>query len=91
MPKELTGGTPLSRFKQKIQRLPGALRIMTEGDSWFAFPLPSRPNIPDNLITTFAEKAAWLRLEGNGDEAVENGEIVTVVLLNGPPPQPAEV
>ena len=71
MPKELTGGTPLSRFKQKIKRLPGALRILTEGDSWFAFPLPSRPNIPDNLITTFGEKAAWLRLEGNGDEAVE--------------------
>ena len=71
MPKELTGGTPLSRFKRKIQRLPGALRILTEGDSWFAFPLPSRPNIPDNLITTFADKAAWLRLEGNGDEAVE--------------------
>ncbi len=71
MSKELTGGTPLSRFKQKIKRLPGALRILTEGDSWFAFPLPSRPNIPDNLITTFGEKAAWLRLEGNGDEAVE--------------------
>lgn len=47
------------------------MRILTEGDSWFAFPLPSRPDILDNLITTFAEKAAWLRLEGNGDEAVE--------------------
>ncbi len=71
MTRELTGGTPLSRFKKKIERLPEALRILTEGDSWFAFPLPSRPNIPDNLIRTFAEKAAWLRLEGNGDEAVE--------------------
>ena len=70
-PKELTSGTRLGQFRNKLKQHPGAVRILTEGDSWLAFPLPSRPNIPDNLITAFGNRAAWLRLESIGDEVVE--------------------
>ena len=57
----------------------GALGLLTEGDSWFAFPQFIRTNIIELLYrynnhTLDAEnrkRAAWLRLEGNGDTARE--------------------
>jgi hypothetical protein len=69
--RDLTPGTPETRFAKKITANPSLLRVLTEGDSWFAFPLPSRPNAIDRCINRAANKAAWLRLEGNGDEASE--------------------
>src|SRR6187399_176898 len=62
-------GTPLSRFKTKIHQFPGALRFLSEGDSWFSFEA-GRPNIITQLINRIPNsRAAWLRLEHSGDEA----------------------
>ncbi len=61
-----------SKFKIYIDKLEASSKrvgILTEGDSWFAFPLPSRPNIVDVLINRFSSHAAWLRHESNGDES----------------------
>ena len=69
MPK---ASAPKSKIDQYIDRLaadPSKVGILTEGDSWFAFPLPSRPNVVDVLINKFSGRAAWMRLEDSGEEA----------------------
>lgn len=61
-----------SRFQEYLDKLaadPGKVGILSEGDSWFALPLPSRPNIVDVLIKKFSGHAAWYRLEASGDES----------------------
>ncbi len=68
MPK----GSKKSKYKTYLDKLDAnsaCVGIVTEGDSWFAFPLPSRPNVVDVLIKRFGRHAAWLRHESNGDEA----------------------
>jgi hypothetical protein len=70
---------PKSKVDEYIEKLaadPSKTGILTEGDSWFALPLPHRPNIVSMLIEKFNGKAAWLRLEDSGDEAriMEAGE-----------------
>jgi hypothetical protein len=50
------GTVPKSKIEEYIERLsadPKKVGILSEGDSWFAFPLPSRPNIVDVLIERF--------------------------------------
>ncbi len=72
MPPFVSSGTPRTRFRDKIKKRPDLPRILTEGDSWFAFPLPERRNIIDQLIDlNDTNKAAWLRLESNGDTIEE--------------------
>ena len=69
MPKD---PAPKSKFDEYVAKLaadPSKVGILTEGDSWIAFPLPNRPNVVEVLIKKFTGKAAWLRLEDNGDEA----------------------
>jgi hypothetical protein len=63
---------PKSKFDEYIDKLaadPSKVGILSEGDSWFAFPLPSRPNVVEVLIKRFSGRAAWMRLESSGDEA----------------------
>ena len=68
MPKDTAPKSKFDAYMEKLAADPSRIGILTEGDSWFAFPLPSRPNIVDVLISRFGSRAAWLRLEGNGDE-----------------------
>lgn len=69
MPKDPAPKSKFDEYLAKLAADPSKVGILTEGDSWFAFPLPSRPNVVEVLIKKFTGKAAWLRLEGNGDEA----------------------
>ena len=58
-----------SKFKTYLDKLDANSKrvgIVTEGDSWFAFPLPSRPNVVEVLIKRFGNRAAWLRSEVMG-------------------------
>jgi hypothetical protein len=55
--------TPFEAYIDKLNAAPGRVGILTEGDSWFALPLPGRPNVVDVLIRQLGSKAAWLRLE----------------------------
>jgi len=60
-----------SRFQEYLDKLaadPSKVGILSEGDSWFALPLPGRPNIVEVLIKRFSGRAAWYRLETSGDE-----------------------
>src|SRR5688572_31872838 len=64
--------TTKSRFQEYLDKLAAdrsKVGILSEGDSWFAFPLPTRPNVVDVLIKKFSGRAAWYRLETNGDES----------------------
>lgn len=69
MPKTPVRKSKIDEYIDKLAADPGKVGILTEGDSWFAFPLPSRPNVVEVLIDRFSGKAAWLRLEDSGDEA----------------------
>lgn len=69
MPKDPAPKSKFDEYLAKLAADPSKVGILTEGDSWFAIPLPSRPNVVEVLIKKFTGKAAWLRLEGNGDEA----------------------
>jgi hypothetical protein len=69
MPRMQLPESKLDAYRRKLSERPDRIGILSEGDSWFAFPLPSRPNLIDVLIGRYSTKAAWLRLEGNGDEA----------------------
>lgn len=68
MPKAIVPKSKVEEYMERLSADPGKVGILTEGDSWFAFPLPARPNIVDVLIKRFSGKAAFMRLEGNGDE-----------------------
>jgi len=59
----------VDEYITKLAADPAKVGILSEGDSWFAFPLRSRPNVVEVLIQRFSGKAAWLRLESSGDEA----------------------
>jgi hypothetical protein len=69
MPRTPSSKTPFEAYIDKLEAAPGRVGILTEGDSWFALPFPGRPNVVDVLIRQLGNKAAWLRLENNGDEA----------------------
>jgi len=69
MPKSHPPKSKIDQYIDKLAAGPKKLGILTEGDSWFALPFPSRPNVVDVLIDRFTGKAAWHRLESNGDEA----------------------
>ena len=69
MPKPNHTPNALEAYLKKLSSSPSRRGIVTEGDSWFAFPLASRPNVISKLVKRLGNKAAWLRLEANGDEA----------------------
>ena len=61
----------VERFRQTMKRSPGLVPLLTQGDSWFAFPALLRANIIHTLVGMNRGRAAWLRLEtlqSNGDE-----------------------
>ena len=69
MPRPPVSKTKMEEYIDRLAADPKKIGILTEGDSWIAFPLPSRPNVVEVLIDRFSGKAAWLRLEDSGDEA----------------------
>ncbi len=63
---------PESNFQRFTRRKrQGAVAILVEGDSWFAFPALLRQSLIQHLITAYGDKAAWFQLQSNGDEARE--------------------
>jgi hypothetical protein len=69
MPRGPSTKTPLETYIEKLEAVPSRVGILTEGDSWFALPLPGRPSVVDVLIKQLGSKAAWRRLEKSGDES----------------------
>ncbi len=68
MPRDqLTARPKESVFAQSYKLFPERLRILSEGDSWFSYPLNN--NIADfiEMMSAFS----MLRLEKNGDQATE--------------------
>jgi lysophospholipase L1-like esterase len=67
-PRDQIGARPKEAvFAQSYKLFPERLRILTEGDSWFSYPL-------NNNLADFIEMMnafSMLRLEKNGDEARE--------------------
>jgi GDSL-like Lipase/Acylhydrolase family len=53
-------------FAAMVKQFPDRLKVLTEGDSWFSYPLNN--NIAD-YIELMSTDVAMLRLEHNGDEA----------------------
>ncbi len=66
----------VQRFRQKMERFPALVPLLTQGDSWFAFPTLLRANIIDTLVKQNEGQAAWLRLEG----LLSNGQDVRQML-----------
>lgn len=63
--------SPVGRFRQKIRKHPALVPLLTQGDSWFAFPALLRTNLIDVLVKVNDGCAAWLRLqslESSGEE-----------------------
>lgn len=55
-------------YEYAIARFPDRPRIMSEGDSWFSYPLTANLVRRLNLIET---KCNWLRLEHSGDDMLD--------------------
>jgi hypothetical protein len=64
-PKNVSNATKLGIFHEMIRENPGHLVAISEGDSWFSYPLNA--NLPD-FFRTMAP-LNLLRLEKSGDEA----------------------
>lgn len=71
MGQQQGSGTPVSRYREAMQRKPAPVGMLVEGDSWFAFPMILRTNIVSELKSEFGSQIAQLDLSGNGDEARE--------------------
>jgi hypothetical protein len=63
---------PESRFEHFVRRKKaGAKAFVTEGDSWFAYPLWLSTNVIEELIQRFPVNTTWMQRQSNGDEARE--------------------
>jgi hypothetical protein len=71
MPPPPTPGTPITRYRDGRKARPGAVGMLLEGDSWFAFPMWLRTNIVAELKRTFQDRIVQLNLSASGDEARE--------------------
>lgn len=69
MPPPPSPGTPISRYRDGKKARPGAVGMLLEGDSWFAFPMWIRTNIANELKVAFEDKIVQLDLSESGDEA----------------------
>lgn len=63
-------------FTRMLKEIPGRINIVAEGDSWFDYPrkyvLSGAPsNVVDHIQRRTKRRANLLRLECNGDEALE--------------------
>lgn len=60
--------TEFGRFKQMNRYYPEIMPIISEGDSWFSYPLTGA-NLMDQLVFKFEGCINYLRLESSGHEA----------------------
>lgn len=60
-----------SRYRDELQKNPGSIGIIAEGDSWFSFPKPLRTNLIEELQEINGPAAAIWSLARNGDTAQE--------------------
>ena len=63
-------------FARMREERPDRLNVLSEGDSWFAYPpkwvFNSKPaNLIDYISSWTGSKANFMRMESNGDEAVD--------------------
>ncbi len=62
--------TDFGRFKQMYRYYPEIMPIISEGDSWYSYPLAGA-NLMDQLVLKFEGAVNYLRLESSGHEALD--------------------
>lgn len=62
--------TEFGRFKQMYRYYREIMPIISEGDSWFSYPLAGA-NLMDQLVVKFEGTLNYLRLESSGHEALD--------------------
>lgn len=78
--------TAFGRFKQIARYYPEIISIISEGDSWFSYPLAGQ-NLMDHLMIKFAGTINYLRLESTGHEAtymfsdINSGQLKKLIKL----------
>ncbi len=68
--KIIDNKTQFGRFKQIARHYPEIMPLISEGDSWYSYPLAGN-NIMDNLLFKFAGTINYFRLESSGHLATE--------------------
>lgn len=71
MPPPPSPGTPVTRYRDGKKARPGAVGMLIEGDSWFAYPMWLSTNIVAELKNKFEDRIVQLDESNNGDEARE--------------------
>ena len=62
--------TPFGRFKQIARYYPEIIPVLSEGDSWFSYPLIGS-NLMDHLVVKFGGAVNYFRLESSGHTATD--------------------
>ena len=62
--------TPFGRFKQIARHYPEIVPVLSEGDSWFSYPLVGN-NLMDHLVVKFGGAVNYFRLESSGHTALD--------------------
>ncbi|WP_395374683.1 hypothetical protein [Marinicella sp. W31] len=62
--------TPFGRFKQIARYYPEIIPVLSEGDSWFSYPLVGN-NLMDHLVVKFGGAVNYFRLESSGHTALD--------------------